>query len=351
MQFIGKQVNALPPVFEEELPPFCIPLIPVLEKTNISKFDQQTIVDTYMESGKKDQDFMQNGKSGNMTWIVACDGHGHDEFIDWIRDSVDWKPIMDSVDPVNTLLELYLKSPIYRQSRVALESGATLSMVRILEMRETGECLIETINIGDSSTMIFVDDQLMYINEGHTYQNTEEIERLRKMEVSKSIQHKIEQKKTPKVLSESEITMSTTYTVEYQCKMPRIRGEINYDSQTYRIFLTPTQSLGHLGITGFKPDKHLEHCYMGEKIRVIVCTDGVTDMLAMDYLFDMKALASLSARQIGKMASMRWRQKWKMVHPKTREVIRENIAFLEGEQDDISIAIWDRLPISTPFRK
>jgi serine/threonine protein phosphatase PrpC len=341
MHYPGKSTNPLPPVYEEELPPFFIPLVVLNENHNISKIDKQTKVETYVNQGRSRQDFIQSGKSGNMTWIVACDGHGYDQYIDWIRNTVDWKHVMDSTDPVEMLQELYVKSPIYKQTKVALESGATLALVRILEIREMGECLVETINIGDSSTLIFVNDQLAYINEGHTYQNADEIERLRKMEIAKRIQHKVTHKKTPHVLSESEITMITSYEVEFQCKMPRIRGETSYDSQIHRIFMTPTQSLGHLGITGIKPEKHVEHCYMGEKIRVIVCTDGVTDMLAMDYAPDIKALSEFSATQLGEIITSRWLQKWRVVHSRTR-LLQGESAFREDNRDDISLAIWDR---------
>jgi serine/threonine protein phosphatase PrpC len=292
------------------------------------------------------QDFLETGKTGSITWLLVCDGHGTNTYINWIRDRVEWKRIAMEIDPVRTLCRLYEKSNIYMQTKDSLLSGSTFSMARILETPESGECLIECINVGDSTTMVFINDTLAYINRGHTLENPEEIERLASLRNSMNLQYSIADGKKPAVLSENTITMAKSRTVEFNYKLrpttPFSKYKSTHFSNTHIVRLVPSQSLGHLGVTGIKPEKHTIHCYKGDKIRVIVCSDGFTDMLCMENPADILALCTLSCKDLGLFALNRWKQKWQYIDPITKQKLGET-EFQSG-RDDIAVALWDRSP-------
>ena len=310
---------------------FCIP---GLSSEDESPADpMKPVVQTYLnQSPRASQDFVETGKSGNMTWLLVCDGHGTDKYINWLRTAIEWNMLVSEPDPVRRLCALYEKSAIYTKTHEYLSSGSTFSMARILETPKTGECLVECINVGDSSTMIFINDTLAYVNRGHTMQNPDEVSRLQSCS---QIRYDVINRQTPKVLSENEITLVPSKSVRF---IKKIESDIKIVS------LVPTQSLGHLGITGIKAEKHTYHCYPTDKIRVLVCSDGVTDMLCMENETDLKLLCSLSAKEIGEMITSRWLQKWKYIDLRTKKCVGET-AFQDGERDDISLAIWERKPL------
>jgi Protein phosphatase 2C len=293
-------------------------------------------IQSFIKQSRSAQDFIKTGKSGNMTWLVECDGHGNDEYIDWLRTAIDWNQIVTEPDPVRSLHRLYEKSPIFEHT---LHSGATFSMARILENPTSGECLVECINVGDSTTLVFVNNRLTYMNEGHTASNPVEMERLRQMATTRRSKYTILQGIKPSVVSQNTIT---------HVPSPKVSFQYRNSVATQLLDLVPTQSMGHLGITGIKPEKHTVHCYRGDKIRVMVCSDGVTEMIRTENKEDIDILAMNSAVDIGDFIVGRWAQKWKYMDPKTGKILGES-QFDAMEWDDISLALWERPPLASPL--
>lgn len=323
-RIISGNYRSLPPLYNKNdvwYFPMESLILPDLPKPEVDRSIQ-----TYSSSAE-DRGFTHTGQSGNMTWIIQCSGHGNDQYINWLRKEVDWKSVAEHVNPVQHLQALYKSSAIYRRSVDALESGASFAMARILETPETRECLVECTSIGDSSILVFVNGGLMYMNRGHTAENPDEIERLSSMSQKRQIHYRVQQTTTPKVLSSTEITTVPSFQTQFQCKV---------DGQWNIVSLAQTQALGHLGVTGIKPEKHLEHCYKGDKIRVVVGSKGLMQMLSAS----MDNLGYFTAEELGLLATERWEQKWSFVHSKFRVVLKKDIS-LEPRTNDISLALWE----------
>ena len=75
----------------------------------------------------KNQDVVRTGKKGEeYFWIVCCDGHGNNTFVDILK-ALDWREIME-----------HPNSYYYMQSKLSscyysINSGSTLCMVKIFE--------------------------------------------------------------------------------------------------------------------------------------------------------------------------------------------------------------------------
>jgi len=344
-------INRIEMDFEDECsPPFLIELNP---SRTLSSFvfpamrafeEEKKNTQTFLRQARACQDFVKTGKSGNMTWLLVCDGHGTNPYIDWIR-TLDWKTIATESDPVKTVCDLYEKSAIYVQTKEALLSGCTFSMARILENPQTKETLVECINVGDSKTMVFINGELNYMNVGHTAENPDEVERLLAHSCSTSTRPRILNDTKPKVLSENRITYVNSKMVKFSHKLPRVTKaplgiQHSFDNNE-TLVLVPCQSLGHLGVTGIKPEKHTVHCYRTDNIRVLVCSDGISDMICFENGTDMATLAKLSADEIGQMIGGRWGQRWQYIDPKTDRLLGVT-SFNEDGHDDMSVAIWDK---------
>ena len=72
------------------------------------------------------------------------------------------------------------------------------------------------------------------------------------------------------------------------------------------------------------------------------------DMIVLDSGADMSFLATKTADEIGEMVLNRWNQSWIYMSMDRTRVLQENTFFEKNDRDDISLAIWDRDPISPP---
>jgi hypothetical protein len=92
--------------------------------------------------------------------------------------------------------------------------------------------------------------------------------------------------------------------------------------------LACTRSLGHNRITGIETQKVVIDCSIEDEIKVIISSDGVGDMLNLNY--DMERLKTFNAYEIVKFAEQRWKQPW----------IYGTTQIEMDKYDDCSCCVW-----------
>ena len=304
------------------LPP---PMLPPLQKP------LEGTIESCVRGLSKNQDVVRTGKKGEeYFWIVCCDGHGNNSFVDILK-ALDWQEIMEHPNSY-----YYLQSKL-STCRYTINSGSTLCMVKIFEDK------IECISIGDSRVFIYKNEEMEYTNTPHLYSNEAEHRRLGSSTTVKISNVRYEM--FPAITSETSMKQKQLSYVTFLQK--------NTNNTNNSVVLAMTQSIGHYNITGFAPefktityDSHMDH------VRVIVGTDGFFDMCLVENTGtsaeeeagrenDKKDLLQLSAEELADKAEKRWRQQWKYYYGGPRfPNLFEETAFDKSSIDDIGIAIW-----------
>ena len=307
------------------LPP---PMLPPLQKP------LEGTIESCVRGLSKNQDVVRTGKKGEeYFWIVCCDGHGNNSFVDILK-ALDWQEIMEHPNSY-----YYLQSKL-STCRYTINSGSTLCMVKIFEDK------IECISIGDSRVFIYKNEEMEYTNTPHLYSNEAEHRRLGSSTTVKISNVRYEM--FPAITSETSMKQKQLSYVTFLQK--------NTNNTNNSVVLAMTQSIGHYNITGFAPefktityDSHMDH------VRVIVGTDGFFDMCLVENTGtsaeeeagrenDKKDLLQLSAEELADKAEKRWRQQWKYYYGGPRfPNLFEETAFDKSSIDDIGIAVWSSL--------
>jgi hypothetical protein len=174
---------------------------------------------------------------------------------------------------------------------------------------------IEVWNVGDSTTVVFINDELVYTTPKHNFSNPSEINRVQDQKLVSFIRPG----KSPFPVSET--------TIE------NIESPVGVFPNHEH--LVPSQTYGHGGMTGFEPS---------EKKIVFQPTDKVRIVCGSDVLFDMLVdVKNGSAKNLVQEAFRRWhKQDWLFIDGKTQ--IRTNYC----DADDISCAIWENKIVHRP---
>ena len=294
----------------------------ILNKDNINSFilkksvlNQNKTFDCKNVPGEKNQDFIKIGKYlNNYYWIVCCDGHGDDTFINLIK-SLQWDIIMGKENSYEYLIHIlrnYVN--LYNDN-----SGSTLAMVKIFPNK------IYTLTIGDSRILIFKNSQLLYKSNPHNLNNNIENERF-KLDASYK---KIVKKIFPVIISSVEQEISY----------------IKYITFNKDVTLNMTQSIGHKEVTGYYPE-HCCFCYNDiDKIKILVGSDGFFDMVILDEsnsenIQDNHDLLVMSVDELIHKVQQRWQQEWIYywnIHNKNDFI---TTTFEKNTIDDMSLAVW-----------
>lgn len=289
----------------------------------------------------KNQDVIFSGESFLITeeisekfyYGVLIDGHGTNFFINFLK-TLDWNLIVSSPiieDELNKILqEFYLGNIFFYES-----SGSTLIIMRAFNNR------IETISIGDSTVIIYKNGNIAYRNDYHTVENLLEFERLKNLD--------------------SYVTSFFT-----EMNSPRIKNstELYAKKNVYNHFkkdvsLAMTQAIGHNGITGFSPEKHIELYDSSDIIRVVIGSDGLFDMLLVENRFfkqkdytekdtedlnnDYIDINFMNAESLCKKSEKRWKkQDWIYHYDESNYSKFVKIGF-DGYYDDISVLIFNKI--------
>jgi len=269
---------------------------------------------------------------GKTIWGVALDGHGKNHAIHKIRGA-NLDEIMKLPTPWTQLQEL-LDSDTTVLDNIKLNSGSTMVLTKIHLYEHETQVVVS--NIGDSTGVVFVNDVPVFMTTSHSYNNACEI--LRLIQENRVDLHNVHAKEG----FNFEIISPTT-----------LRSIIG----TYVSFKTPmgikklamTQSLGHMGITGLKPDITIIRCKPTDHIRVCMCSDGVSDVLPVNGLdsHDTFSFMSSSTTVLLDEAERRWKQKW-IVHQNTDLRNEPTTVFPKNGYDDCCCTMLTikRVPIS-----
>jgi serine/threonine protein phosphatase PrpC len=248
---------------------------------------------------------------------IVLDGHGNDLVIDTIREETDFQKHFSKDNPAESLQQLietgicvrdtfyskwnpngsisyntYLKKKL--DDKKILCSGSTLSFVKIFRNVKTKSMKIVSEWLGDSTILVFINNNLEFISEGHHANSDTECQRLRDKGVLKSV---IQSNDGFQVLSEDTIISKPGKYVDFNTKT------------THKLTLACTRSLGHNRITGIDTQQHIIECSTDDEVKVIVGTDGVFDVINVDV--DMEKLRTYSAYELLELAEKRWKQSWK----------------------------------------
>lgn len=256
---------------------------------------------------------------------VVFDGHGDNFFIDQIR-AIDLPSHFLKENPAESIQtaidEIQRKHNISYET--ALKSGTTMSCVTIKKNSNKRIYRIQCCWLGDSPIFIYKDGELFFESETHRDCKEGELERLRKMNIL-SVQHETISLPNFDILDKD--TM-----VEVKKNYICLRG--NY-------CLEFTRSLGHKRIIGIVPEICSFDIPIDSSIRIVLCTDGITDIINTDTIQeDREILAREPASKIVEYAVERWTKEWKM--RSLDETITESIErFNQNEMDDCACITWE----------
>lgn len=287
------------------------------------KKSHNVLISAHVEKMYKGQDETFTGKyidenGEEFDWCMIADGHGYDLCIDILRnmDKQQLNSIISNSNPINMLAEHI--NTVFKNKRYNFTSGSTACLVKCHAN------YIEVINCGDSQAAVFKNNELVLITEEHNWKNKSEKERLQKLH--KNILFK----------------PSTDIKVVGEHDLMGVYSEyIDYPDGTY---IACTQSLGHNGITGCSPSTSTVYFNETDRIKVIVGSDGLWDMILKDNIEEMKMLSSMNGNDILQFAINRWLQPWNMFKENNPTDI--TIASYRKEQcDDVGVIVMDILPV------
>jgi serine/threonine protein phosphatase PrpC len=248
------------------------------------------------------QDYAVSGYVGDMQYIAVMDGHGTNECINFMRE-LDFDEVASAPNPAEALWDKVENGGTF------IRSGSTLTFARVYEN------IIDVWNVGDSTTVVFINDELVYTTTKHNFSNPDEIKRVRDQKLVSFIRPG----KSPFPVSET--------TIE------NIESPVGVFPNHEH--LVPSQSYGHGGLTGFAPSRKQLVFHPTDKVRIVCGSDGLFDMLV-----DVK---TGSAQNLVQEASRRWRKTdWVFLDGKTQ--IRTKYC----DEDDISCAIWENKIVHRP---
>jgi len=251
---------------------------------------------TYERQTGSGQDYAVSGYVGEMQYICVCDGHGTSKCINLIR-ALDFDEIASADDPALAIFnKVQAGGDMFR-------SGATFTFAKI-----TGN-VIELFSMGDSETHVFINGQLVYTTDIHTFTNPTEIERTKEFVVYD----------------------------KYMAPFPISAHEIGNVLSPVGLFntgeqLVPSQSLGHNNMTGHAPCKKTITFKPTDKVRVVCGSDGLFDMWK-------PVIHTGTAQEIVADAERQWRKSW---------LYGNQYTDFGGIIDDISVAIWENKVVEIP---
>jgi hypothetical protein len=260
----------------------------------MSTFLEETIATSILDSIKissdekqldKDQDFtrffsgidIETGEKWKGGFVADGHAHKYDSFMNIVK-MIDYLPLLSHTDPIpfirNKINELTIHCNI--------NSGMTFVLIKVYENR------LITYSIGDSSVYVFINDNLVYKNILHSFDNQSELKRL---------QNKIIKKKSikPLILSENKVIM------ENSCYFLFTKANFS---------LATTQSFGHCDQTDIVPEVFEITFTNTDKIRIVAGSDGFFDMHSDFIESDMHDLKNKSLKELIEKAEYRWKKDW-----------------------------------------
>jgi len=285
-------------------------------QTDIKEFVTEThgvcIEHAVIPLGKK-QDYITSGtcideETGESCyWIAAFDGHGTDDVIQTIRN-MDMASYMCSSNPIQKIEQRIASvSNLSKHKTRWICSGSTVSIVKVFSDK------IVCMNSGDSQTVVFIEDDLVYINTPHTMDNMAEVERVKR------------------VIPDHYVLQVPKYVISTVSSMKKAETTYIVYSEPERMCMV-TQSLGHLQMLPCEPEVKIVEYKQHQNIVVFVGTDGFFDMTLLDDAKEVMDMKNNSAVDSAKKVEQRWvKQDWRI------EGEEEGGGFDEKNRDDIGV--------------
>jgi len=325
------------------------------ESPSVKSPQMKRTIDSAINLLGSKQDMVYTTQSENKWIMVVFDGHGNNIIPDLLKTLIDSKIIdlylskdfFSEDDNPAICMQQYFAEQCKIKNLNALNSGTTMVISKIEHIGS--EIHVDIFSIGDSKSIVYCNNEIVYETIPHTYNNLDEIARLRR---------------------ENRLLNPEEPTHEDKCGFDLLSENVicgkfgrYVDFKTYYSFnplsLAPTQSLGHLelvgnkihdvkGICGIAPCvKHLVFLDSDE-INVKIFSDGVSDVINGKIIAsDEEFFKTSNAKETVERASKRWQQNWKeccrydyfksIKHGTSFEHIIYNF---EKDADDVSCASW-----------
>jgi serine/threonine protein phosphatase PrpC len=227
-------------------------------------------------------------------WLATFDGHGNNQAPNRIRSA----PLDDIMEkPASWAhLQTFINSDDKADGQTKLKSGSTMVYAKA-EVSPTG-IEVTITNIGDSTAVVFLNGEPIFVTTQQDYENGAEMARLIKENRVNIQMPLVKQDSNFEVLSPNTLrSIEGTY--------------IEFVSPEGRQTLSMSQCLGHGGITGLKPDVTVFKFNPTDTIKVVLFSDGVSDVMPV-----IGAVASSTIPFMTTPTSMldeaerRWKQEW-----------------------------------------
>lgn len=315
--------------------------IPIIKTCSLeSKYG--LCIDSEIETrqlGSSKQDHVAYGNYSSSTdthtyWIAAFDGHGNNQAANKIR-SAPLDDFMQNSDSWRHLQE-FINSDDKVDGQTKLNSGSTMVYAKV-EVSPTG-IDVSITNIGDSTAVVFLNGEPIFVTIRQNYENGAEMARLIK-DNRVNIQ-------MPFVKKHSNFEVLSPTTVR-----PIEGTYIEFVSDQDGQILSMSQSLGHCGITGLKPDVTLFNFNPTDNIKVVLFSDGVSDVMPVTGVVASSTLPFMTTpTTILNEAERRWKQEWN-IHAGTdlRKIYKNS--FSKNGYDDCCCAMITIQPaiVSAPL--
>ena len=275
----------------------------------------------------KGQDYSCHGfsydKNGNFNFMVVCDGHGSqfdpiinvrkNKIIDAFQSDFDgpyWGDILKGEkNDINKKLTDYISS-----LGDTTGIGTTFVGVKIYDTH------YDVYWIGDSSVWIYENNNRVFVNEAHDYNNPEEMIRI-------AVEHQ-----TVPILDSQDVKKIDSNTL--------LQIPAKYFKFSLRDKISMTHSLGHQGITGNFISHHRYEKKPGNRYKIIASSDGFTDMVDPKVCVLDKQLIEndeLSAEDYTKYAANLWKKEWGFQVPGYAKIQQ---SFPKDGYDDIAVELF-----------
>jgi len=263
-----------------------------------------------LESGvrllNKKQDYSLHGISVDnfepykeFKWGLVLDGHGEYDspFFNKLW-SFDFTKIVCFENPINEILNELSNYKDYN-----INTGSTLALFKVYNDS------IKIYNIGDSRTIVYINNNLIYSTTAHNIDNlNESLRLLNKVDVRRKNIFK------PKVISNNKIKMIDSHIIIFN-----------------NLFaLSMSQSLGHHNLIELFPEVVEIPYDSSDKINIICATDGLWDLFIENDYNDINDNLNMNLNELLDKYENRWKQEW---------ILDDTIEVFD-EYDDIGIVLY-----------
>ena len=283
--------------------------------------------------GSSKQDHVAHGNYSSEAdthtyWISVFDGHGNNHVPTRIRNAPLDEIMQKPVSWVH--LQALINSDKTTDEQTKLKSGSTMVYAKA-ELSPT-HIDVTITNLGDSTIVVFLNDEPIFVTIPQNYENGAEIARI--INENRVIPH------APFKIQDSNFEVLSPTTLR------TIQGTyIEFVSPIGKQILSMTQSLGHCGITGLKPDVTVFHFQRTDRIKIVAFSDGVSDVMPVSGLAASSTIPFMTTpTTLLDEAERRWKQIWN-VHTQTdlRKIFQTT--FPKNGYDDCCCAMLTIQPV------